>query len=90
MRFWAARITVAASGICLLLDHVHAHSAALIAEAISPVWEANHVWLILVIVILFTAFPPAFAAIATALHIPDHAVAYRNRSAWHGVHVSHV
>lgn len=43
---------------------------ALIAQAISPVWEANHVWLILVIVILFTAFPPAFAAIATALHIP--------------------
>src|SRR5918997_2364958 len=43
---------------------------ALIAEAISPVWEANHVWLILVIVILFTAFPPAFAVIATALHIP--------------------
>ena len=42
----------------------------LIATAISPVWEANHVWLILVIVILFTAFPPAFAAIATALHIP--------------------
>ena len=43
---------------------------ALIAHAISPVWEANHVWLILVIVILFTAFPPAFAVIATALHIP--------------------
>lgn len=43
---------------------------ALIADAISPVWEANHVWLILVVVILFTAFPPAFAAIATALHIP--------------------
>ncbi len=42
----------------------------LIAEAIGPIWEANHVWLILVVVILFTAFPPAFAAIATALHIP--------------------
>ncbi|HLM01627.1 MAG TPA: cytochrome d ubiquinol oxidase subunit II [Pyrinomonadaceae bacterium] len=42
----------------------------LITKAIGPVWEANHVWLILVIVILFTAFPPAFAAIATALHIP--------------------
>jgi len=42
----------------------------LIAKAIGPVWEANHVWLILVIVILFTAFPPAFAAISTALHIP--------------------
>ena len=42
----------------------------LIAKAIGPIWEANHVWLILVIVILFTAFPPAFAAISTALHIP--------------------
>ena len=42
----------------------------LIAEAISPVWEANHVWLILVVVVLFTAFPTAFATIATALHIP--------------------
>jgi cytochrome d ubiquinol oxidase subunit II len=43
---------------------------ALIAKAIGPVWEANHVWLILVIVVLFTAFPPAFAAISIALHIP--------------------
>ena len=43
---------------------------ALIAGAIGPIWEANHVWVILVIVLLFTAFPPAFAAIATALHIP--------------------
>jgi cytochrome d ubiquinol oxidase subunit II len=42
----------------------------LIAKAISPVWEANHVWLILVIVILFTAYPLAFATISTALHIP--------------------
>src|SRR5262252_3395705 len=42
----------------------------LIAEAIGPVWEANHVWLILVVVLLFTAFPPAFAAIAIAMHIP--------------------
>lgn len=42
----------------------------LIAAAIGPIWEANHVWLVLVIVILFTAFPPAFAAIATSLHIP--------------------
>mgnify|MGYP000479300039 CR=1 FL=1 len=43
---------------------------ALIRDALSPIWEANHVWLILVIVILFTAFPKAFAVIATALHIP--------------------
>ena len=42
----------------------------LIAQAIAPIWEANHVWLILVVTVLFTAFPPAFAAIATQLHIP--------------------
>jgi cytochrome d ubiquinol oxidase subunit II len=41
-----------------------------ISAAIGPVWEANHVWLILVIVLLFTAFSPAFAVIMTALHIP--------------------
>ena len=43
---------------------------ATIAEAIAPIWEANHVWLIVVIVLLFAAFPPAFAALGTALHIP--------------------
>jgi cytochrome d ubiquinol oxidase subunit II len=43
---------------------------SLIGNAIAPVWEANHVWLILVIVILFTAFPAAFAIISTVLHIP--------------------
>ena len=42
----------------------------IIADAIAPIWEANHVWLILVIVLLFTAFPVAFAAMMTALHIP--------------------
>lgn len=41
-----------------------------IAHAIGPVWEANHVWLILVIVLMFTAFPASFAVIMTALHIP--------------------
>jgi len=43
---------------------------ALIAEAIGPIWEANHVWLILVVVLLFTAFPRAFAHFATELHVP--------------------
>src|SRR6202046_5182094 len=42
----------------------------LIVNAITPVWEANHVWLILVVVLLFSGFPPAFAAVTTALHIP--------------------
>jgi len=43
---------------------------ALIAEAIGPIWEANHVWLILVIVVLFTCFPAAFARLTIGLHIP--------------------
>ncbi len=42
----------------------------LIGNAIAPVWEANHVWLILVITILFTAFPQAYAHISITLHIP--------------------
>jgi cytochrome d ubiquinol oxidase subunit II len=42
----------------------------LIAHAIGPIWEANHVWLILAIVVLFTGFPPAFARITTILHVP--------------------
>jgi cytochrome bd ubiquinol oxidase subunit II len=42
----------------------------LIAKAIGPIWEANHVWLILVVVLMFVAFPPAFSAISIALHIP--------------------
>ena len=42
----------------------------LIAHAIGPVWEANHVWLILAIVLLFTGFPAAFARLGIALHIP--------------------
>src|SRR5687767_11119902 len=43
---------------------------ALVAHALGPVWEANHVWLILVIVLLFTCFPPAFAALSVTLHLP--------------------
>src|SRR4029453_3676797 len=42
----------------------------LIAEAIGPIWEANHVWLILVVVMLFGAFPPAFSTLGIVLHIP--------------------
>jgi cytochrome d ubiquinol oxidase subunit II len=43
---------------------------ALIEKAIGPIWEANHVWLILALVLLFSAFPPAFAAISIAFHVP--------------------
>ena len=43
---------------------------SLITQAIAPIWEANHVWLIVIVVLLFVAFPVAFAAMSTALHIP--------------------
>ncbi len=43
---------------------------AAIAKAIGPIWEANHVWLVLVIVLLFTGFPRGFALLMTALNIP--------------------
>jgi cytochrome bd ubiquinol oxidase subunit II len=42
----------------------------LIDWAIGPVWEANHVWLIFVLVVLWTAFSSAFAAIFSTLFIP--------------------
>ncbi|HEX6965144.1 MAG TPA: cytochrome d ubiquinol oxidase subunit II [Gemmatimonadaceae bacterium] len=47
-----------------------AQQRALISHAIGPIWEANHVWLIIVVVLLFTCFPPAFALLAITLHIP--------------------
>jgi cytochrome d ubiquinol oxidase subunit II len=42
----------------------------LINQAMAPIWEANHVWLILVVVLLFSAFPAAYAAASVALHVP--------------------
>ena len=42
----------------------------LIDWAIGPVWEANHVWLIFVLVVLWTAFSSAFEAIFSTLFIP--------------------
>lgn len=38
--------------------------------ALAPVWEANHVWLILVVVLAFVAFPPLYAVLSTYLHLP--------------------
>ena len=45
-------------------------AAGIVSKAIAPVWEANHVWLILVIVILFVGFPSVYSTVLTALHIP--------------------
>src|SRR5688500_15874091 len=43
---------------------------ARIDDSLGPVWEANHVWLIFVIVFLWTGFPEAFVAIMTTLVVP--------------------
>ncbi len=49
---------------------VGARTRRLIDHAIGPVWEANHVWLIFVLVFLWSAFPTAFAALMRTLAIP--------------------
>jgi cytochrome d ubiquinol oxidase subunit II len=43
-------------------DHAH--------HAMAPVWEANHVWLIFVLTVVWTAYPAAFGSIASTLSIP--------------------
>ena len=43
---------------------------ALIDESITPVWEANHVWLVFDLVIFWTAFPHAFASVMTVAALP--------------------
>jgi cytochrome d ubiquinol oxidase subunit II len=47
-----------------------AHLRHQIDKSIGPVWEANHVWLVYVLVFLWTAFPEPFAAIMTTLFVP--------------------
>jgi cytochrome d ubiquinol oxidase subunit II len=42
----------------------------LVDLSLAPVWEANHVWLIFCLVMLWTGFPGAFAAIMTTLYVP--------------------
>jgi cytochrome d ubiquinol oxidase subunit II len=43
---------------------------AIIEKAIGPIWEANHVWLIFIFVVLWTAFPEAYASITLTLFVP--------------------
>ena len=43
---------------------------AVIAHSIGPVWEANHVWLIFCLVVLWTGFPEAFESITLTLFVP--------------------
>jgi cytochrome d ubiquinol oxidase subunit II len=43
---------------------------ALIQRSLTPVWEANHVWLIFILVVFWTAFPEAFGAVMSTLYVP--------------------
>ena len=44
-------------------------------HAMGPVWEANHVWLIFVLVVVWTAYPRAFGSIFSTLYVPLFAAA---------------
>ena len=46
------------------------HPRGLIEHSIGPVWEANHVWLIFIFVVLWTSFPEAYASITLTLFVP--------------------
>lgn len=48
----------------------------LIEHTIGPVWEANHVWLIFVLVIMWTCFPGLFGDVASTLYVPLSAAAF--------------
>jgi cytochrome d ubiquinol oxidase subunit II len=47
-----------------------ARPRGVIEHSIGPVWEANHVWLIFIFVILWTSFPEAYASITLTLFVP--------------------
>ncbi|HEY5815600.1 MAG TPA: cytochrome d ubiquinol oxidase subunit II [Solirubrobacterales bacterium] len=51
-------------------ERVGERPRARIQRSITPVWEANHVWLIFILVVLWTAFPEAFGAIMSTLYVP--------------------
>jgi cytochrome d ubiquinol oxidase subunit II len=50
--------------------HGGARVRGMIQRSMAPVWEANHVWLIFVLVIVWTAFPVAFGSIFSTLYVP--------------------
>ena len=58
------------AGILDLTSGDRTEQRSAIARTIGPLWEANHVWLIFAITILFSAFPAGFAALGTVLLVP--------------------
>ena len=51
-------------------DNNKNRTSVTMTRTMGPIWEANHMWLIIVIVILFTGFPDIYAVVSTYLHIP--------------------
>jgi cytochrome d ubiquinol oxidase subunit II len=51
-------------------DRQAAARRRLVEHTLGPVWEANHVWLIFAVVLLWSAFPPVFAAVTSTAYIP--------------------
>jgi cytochrome d ubiquinol oxidase subunit II len=47
-----------------------AEQRAVIGKAMGPVWEANHMWLVLIVVILFVGFPGVYTRVSVHLHLP--------------------
>lgn len=42
----------------------------LVSESMAPIWEANHMWLVITVVILFNAFPAIYTQVSVSLYIP--------------------
>ena len=43
---------------------------SLVSESMAPIWEANHMWLVITVVILFNAFPAIYTQVSISLYIP--------------------
>jgi cytochrome d ubiquinol oxidase subunit II len=63
---WQLTTLVGSSGSAERRERIREHAH----HAIGPVWEANHVWLIFVLTVTWTAYPRAFGAIASTLAVP--------------------
>ncbi len=67
-----------------------ARQREVIAHALGPIWEANHVWLIFAIVLTFSCFPPVAARLGTVLHIPLTLMLIGHRAARLGLHLPYL
>jgi cytochrome bd ubiquinol oxidase subunit II len=59
---WTLLAGPAQAGRAVARDHAR--------HAMGPVWEANHVWLIFVLTVCWTAYPVAFGSITSTLAVP--------------------